>query len=227
MIHQQINKQEKEKDDTQHQKIEKGLQNDLINCNNHMHVWYPSTAALLLGDKLIQNILLSSSPSQWQVTTVRIHRVYKCMEFQLEYSSSEKNQPWCWQPRQNTLEVKEITKERDRKDQSSWSFWGQTEFWKFQAQDLEAPLKKYNFSIPNDQKDWLLLRKPLVELDRNWRVCFSLQNTKLAISAAKKLLRTTELLQLIKPTIDSSKSGGTSVIGINTRHPNWVDTCMF
>jgi hypothetical protein len=54
----------KEKDDTQPPKIEKGLQNDLINCNNHMHVWYPSTAELMLGDKLIQNILLSSSPSQ-------------------------------------------------------------------------------------------------------------------------------------------------------------------
>jgi hypothetical protein len=64
MIQEQINKQEKEKDDTQPPKIEKGLQNDLINCNNHMHVWYPSTAALMLGDKLIQNILLGSSPSQ-------------------------------------------------------------------------------------------------------------------------------------------------------------------
>lgn len=63
MIQQQINKQEKEKDDTQPPKIEKGLQNELINCN-HMHVWYPSTAALMLGDKLIQNILLGSSPSQ-------------------------------------------------------------------------------------------------------------------------------------------------------------------
>jgi hypothetical protein len=65
-----------------------------------MHVWYPSTAVLMLGDKLIQNILLSSSPSQWQVTTVCIHRVDKCMAFQLEYSSSEKTQARCWQPRQ-------------------------------------------------------------------------------------------------------------------------------
>jgi hypothetical protein len=49
-----------------------------------MHVWYPSTAALMLGDKLIQNILLGSSPSQWQVTTVRVHRVDKCMEFGIQ-----------------------------------------------------------------------------------------------------------------------------------------------